>query len=95
MSGVPVMAQWKRICLASTRTQVCSLLSGLRIPHCCELWLGRRGSLDLALLWLWYRPAATALIPLLAWKPPYAMGVALKIQINKLYCITIKPGKEE
>ena len=32
----------------------------------------RRGS-DPALLWLWRRPAATALIGPLAWEPPYAM----------------------
>ena len=37
----------------------------------------RRGS-DLALLWLWYRLAATAPIRPLAWKHPYAVGVALK-----------------
>ena len=30
-------------------------------------------------LWLWHRPAATALIRL-AWQPPYAMGVALRRQ---------------
>ena len=29
-------------------------------------------------MWLWYRPATTALIIPLAWKPPYAMGAALK-----------------
>ena len=34
--------------------------------------------MDLVLLWLWYRPVATALIGSLAWKPPYAEGVALK-----------------
>ena len=37
----------------------------------------RRGS-DPAFLWLWYRPAATALILPLAWESPYASGVALK-----------------
>ena len=36
----------------------------------------RRGS-DLALLWLWHRPAATAPIRPLAWEPPYAMEAAL------------------
>ena len=38
--GVPVMAQWKRIRLGTMRLQVQSLalLSGLRIPHCRELW---------------------------------------------------------
>ena len=40
--------------------------------------VGRGCSSDLALLWLWYRPAATVLIQLLAWEPPYASGVALK-----------------
>ena len=39
----------------------------------------RRGS-DLALLWLWPRPAAVAPIRPLAWEPPYAVGVALKRQ---------------
>ena len=34
----------------------------------------RHGS-DPALLWLWHRPAATAMIGPLAWEPPYAMGV--------------------
>ena len=33
---------------------------------------------DLALLWLQGRSAATALIPLLGWEPPYAAGAALK-----------------
>ena len=40
--------------------------------------VGCRYSLDLALLWLWHRPLATALIKPLAWEPPYAAGVALK-----------------
>ena len=34
---------------------------------------------DPALLWLWCRWAATALIGLLAWKPPYAAGAAQEI----------------
>ena len=29
-------------------------------------------------LWLWCRLAATALIRLLAWEPPYVAGTALK-----------------
>ena len=37
----------------------------------------RRGS-DPALLWLWRRPVATALIRPLAWEPPYATGAAQK-----------------
>ena len=37
-----------------------------------------QGVKDPVLLWLWYRPAATALIQPLAWEPPYASDVALK-----------------
>ena len=38
---------------------------------------------DLALLWLWRRPAAVALIRPLAWEPPYASGAALERQKKK------------
>ena len=40
--------------------------------------VGRRRGLDLALLWLWRRPGATALIRPLVWEPPYARGAALE-----------------
>ena len=40
--------------------------------------VGRRHSSDPALLWLWCRPAAIALIGPLAWEPPYAAGAALE-----------------
>ena len=40
--------------------------------------VGRRHGLDLALLRLWYRLAATAPVGPLAWEPPCAMGAALK-----------------
>ena len=33
---------------------------------------------DLTLLWLWSRPAATAITRLLPWEPPYVEGMALK-----------------
>ena len=42
-----------------------------------------RRSSDLALLWLWCRPAATALTRPLAWEPPYATGAARKRQKDK------------
>ena len=42
-----------------------------------------RCSLDLALLWLWRRLAATALIRPIDWEPPYAVGAALKRQKTK------------
>ena len=38
---------------------------------------------DPALLWLWYRPAAAALIQPLAWELLCAAGAALKRQKNK------------
>ena len=47
--------------------------------------VGCRRSWDPALLWLWCRPGATALIRPLAWEPPYATGVALKRQ-DQRYC---------
>ena len=40
--------------------------------------VGCRHRWDPVLLWLWHRPAATALFRPLAWEPPYAVGVALK-----------------
>ena len=43
--------------------------------------VGHRHSLDLALLWLWHRLVATALIQPLAWESPHATGgAALKRQ---------------
>ena len=46
--------------------------------------VGCTRSSDLALLWLWCRPAATALIEPLAWEHPYAKSVALKRQKQKI-----------
>ena len=42
--------------------------------------VGHRCGLDPALLWLWRRPAATALIRPLPWEPPCAAGAVLKRQ---------------
>ena len=39
--------------------------------------VGRGHGSDPALLWLWCRPVAAVPIRLLAWEPPYAVGVAL------------------
>ena len=44
--------------------------------------VGRRPSLDLALLWQWCRPVATAPIQPLAWEPSNAVGLALKIHTH-------------
>ena len=43
----------------------------------------RRGGSDPALLWVWRRPAAAALIQPLAWELPCAKGVALKKKKRK------------
>ena len=40
--------------------------------------VGHRHDLDPALLRLWRRPAAVALIRPLAWEHPYTMGAALE-----------------
>ena len=45
--------------------------------------VGRRSGLDLALLWLWYRLEAVALIRPLAWEPPYVAGEAVKSKKKK------------
>ena len=51
--------------------------------------VGRRHGSDPAWLWLWRRPAATALIAPLAWELPYAAGAALEKAKNKKIKITI------
>ena len=40
--------------------------------------MGCRCGSDMALLWLWRRPEATAPVGPLAWEPPYAASVVLK-----------------
>ena len=45
--------------------------------------VGRRFDLDPTWLWLWYRPAALALIRPLAWELSYAEGAALKKKKDK------------
>ena len=45
--------------------------------------VGRRRGSDLPLLWLWWRPAATASIRPLAWEPRWAAGAALRRQKDK------------
>jgi len=46
--------------------------------------VGHRCGSDLVLLWLWRRPAATALIPPpLAWESPYATSAPIKRKEKK------------
>ena len=58
-------------------------LSGLRIQRCRELWCRAQTRLGSRVAVAWCRPAATAPIRPLAWKPLYAAGAALKKQTNK------------
>ena len=49
--------------------------------------VGHRHGSDPALLWLWCRPAAIALIRPLTWELPYATGAALENTKNKIKII--------
>ena len=51
------------------------------LPVSCGV--DRRHGSDLALLWLWRRPATVALIGPLAWEPLHAVGAALKTKGQK------------
>ena len=55
--------------------------------------VGRRCGSDLAVLWLWCRLAAVALIGSLAREPPYATGAALKKPKKKKKKIVPKEQK--
>ena len=53
---------------------------------------------DWALLWLFCRPAAVALMRTLAWEPPIAAGVALKRKRKKknyMHCQTWQKEKKK
>ena len=78
--GVPIVAQWRWIqlgawgCRFDTWPHSVGWESGIAM----SCGVGNRHGLDLALLWLWCRLAAVALIWPLAWQPPRALGAALK-----------------
>ena len=77
--GVPVVAQ--RLTNLTRNHEVAGWVPALAqwvndpgVAVSCGV--GRRRGSDPALLWLWRRPAATALIRPLAWEPPYAVEAA-------------------
>ena len=79
--GIPVVAQW--LTNPAINHEVAGLIPGLAqwvkdtgVVVSCSV--GHRRGSDLALLWLWCRPAAVAPIRPLAWKLPYATGAAMK-----------------
>ena len=102
MGEVLIMSQRTQIWLVSMRTQVrslaCSVGWGYSVAMSCGV--SRRPGLDLALLWLWSRPAAAALLRPLAWEPPYAASVALRqkctwnffsdIKLKRFICFIVK-----
>ena len=93
--GVPIVAQQKRIWLISMRMWVWFWLHsvgwGSGVAVSCGL--GHRRGSDPMLLWLWWRLAAAARIPPLAWELPCAVGAALKkSKINK-QTTTTNPAK--
>jgi len=61
--GLPIVAQW--LTNPTRNHEVVGSIPGL------TQWVK-----DLALLWLWHKPVATAPIRPLAWEPPYAAGTA-------------------
>ena len=56
--------------------------------------VGHRHGSDTALLWLWYRQAAAALMPPLVQERPYAKGAALK-RGKKMWIGNCIPGGRE
>ena len=62
--SIPGLAQWVK--------------AGIAVSCAVSCGVGRRRGSDPTLLWLWRRPAATVPIRPLAWKPLYAVEVALE-----------------
>ena len=90
VTGVPVVAQWKWIWLASMRTKVWSLalLSRLRIQRCHELWCRsqtRLGS-DIAVTIVWVGAYSSDSTPSL--RTSICHSVALKRQKTKKNLVT-------
>ena len=87
--GVPIVAQWLTNPIRNHEIAGSIPAFALRVNDsdvAVSCGVGCRLGSDPALLWLWSRPAAKALIRPLAWEPPYAAGVAqekAKRQKNK------------
>ena len=80
LTGVPVVAEW--LANPTRNHEVAGLIPGCSVGYrsgvAMSCGVGCRCGLDPALLWLWRRLVATALIKPLVWEPPYTAGAALK-----------------
>jgi len=81
IGGVLIVAEWKQIWLVSMRMRVrsLSLLSGLGIQHCHELWCRLQMQLGSQV-----RLAAAVLTQPLVWELLYAAHVALKSKKERM-----------
>ena len=83
------MGFWSSCCRPAERNltsihEDSGLIPGLASGLLWAVVQGCRCGSGLALLWLWCRPAAVALIQLLGWELPYASVMALKSKKEKL-----------
>ena len=80
--GVPIVAQG--LGTPDDADSIPQSKAGLRIQLCFELQYRSQTWLDLALLWLWCRPAAEVPIRPRVCELPYAAGVALKRKTQRI-----------
>ena len=71
------------------QVQILALFSGLRFSVATRCGIGLRCGSDLALLWLWHRPAAAALIRPLAKELPHAQVQPQKEKENSILQMSI------